>query len=137
LADELNIDAGAAVSFIAEGSSARHGMKALVAGRSMVMAATAEEEFREIVAAFAGPREQSRALRFLGRVRLVPDGPSARAQALTPTGNLEWNDIVILGTGDALGLVTMTTDRRAVSAARSQGVNFQVSLCPSVRLTGA
>ncbi len=112
-------------------------MKALVAGKSMVMTATAEGEFRKIVATFAGPLEQARALRFLGRVRLVPDGLSARAQALTPTGNLEWNDIVILGTGDALGLVTMTTDRRAVSAALSQGVNFQVSFCQSIRLTGA
>jgi hypothetical protein len=136
LADEINIDAGAAISFIAEGSSARHRMKALVAGKSMVMTATAIGEFQRVVATFGGPVEQARALRFLGRVRLVPDGPSARAQALTPTGNLEWNDIVILGTGDALGLVTVTTDRRAVSAARSQGVNFQAFFCPGIRLTG-
>jgi hypothetical protein len=135
--DDINIDTGAAVSFIAEGSPARHAMKAVVAGQSMVMAATAEEEFREIVTAFAGPREQARALRFLARVRFIPDGPSPRAQALTPTRNLECNDIVILGTGDALGIETMTTDRRAVNAALSQGVNFQVSFCPSVRLTGA
>ena len=137
MADEINIDAGAAISFIAEGSSARHRMKALAAGQAMVMTATAEEEFRDIVAKFAGSLEQARALRFLGRVSLIADGPSARAQALTPTANLEWNDIVILGTGDARGVVTMTTDRRAVSAARSQGVNFQVFLCPSIRLTGA
>jgi hypothetical protein len=136
LADEINIDAGAAVSFIAEGSSARHRMKALLAGKSLVTTATAEGEFQQIVTAFAGPLEQARALRFLGRVRLVPDGPSGRALALTPTKNLEWNDIVILGTADALGLPTMTTDRRAVSAARSQGVNFHVSFCPSIRLTG-
>jgi hypothetical protein len=136
LADEVSIDAGAAVSFVAEGSPARHQMKASLAGRSMVMTATAERGFRDILATFGGPLEEARALRFLGRVRLIPDGPSARAQALTPTGNLEWNDIVILGTGDALGILTMTSDRRAVSAALSQGINFRVSCCPSVRLTG-
>ncbi len=128
MAGAINLDTNTAVAFVAEGSSVRPLLRTAVAGKALVMTATAEQEFREIVAACGGPREQSRAARFLARVQVVPDNPSARAKALTPTRSLELNDIVILGTGDALGVATMTADRRAVSAARAQGVNFQVFL---------
>jgi hypothetical protein len=136
LADEINIDTSSALSFVVEGSTVRHQLKARVAGKAMVMTATAEGEFRTILAASGGPLEQARGARLLARVRVVPDAPSARALRLTATRSLGWNDIVILGTGDALGSETMTADRRAVSAARSQGVNFRVILHPPELLRG-
>jgi hypothetical protein len=136
VADEINLDTGAALSFVAEGSSIRQQLKAAVQGKTMIMAETALREFERIVLTYGGPIEQARAARFLTRVTRVPDAPSARAQALRPTRNLEATDILILGTGDARGAVTLTTDRRAVSAARAQGVDFQVLLFISILLMG-
>jgi hypothetical protein len=136
LADEINLDTSTAISFVAEGSTVRHQVKTRVAGKSMVMTTTAEQEFVRTVTNVGGPREQARAIRFLARVRVIPDQPSGRALALTPTRNLGWNDIVIFGTGDALGIDTLTGDRRAVSASRSQGVNFKFSFHASAKLAG-
>jgi hypothetical protein len=133
----MNLDTSTALAFVAEGSSIRHQLKAIVTGKTMVMTGTAEHEFVQIVSASGGPLEQARALRFLSRVQVIPDAPSPRAQALTPTKQLQANDIIILGTGDARGIITLTADRRAVSAARSQGVDFAVSLHPPVPLRGA
>jgi hypothetical protein len=80
--------------------------------------------------------EQARASRFLARVRVIGDSPSARAAALRPTRNLEPPDILILGTGDQFGIVTMTTDARALRAAQGQGVTFTAYLHPSARFKG-
>ncbi|WP_277926138.1 DUF1308 domain-containing protein [Nostoc sp. FACHB-857] len=46
------------------------------------------------------------------------------------------NDIIILGTGDRLGIVTMTADAKAVRAALSQGVKFNVYIHQPCLLTG-
>jgi hypothetical protein len=43
---------------------------------------------------------------------------------------------IILGTGDRLGIVTMTADAKAVKAASHQGVNFHVYLHQPVPLQG-
>src|SRR5262249_27899643 len=125
------------VTFVSEGSLVRHQLKAVVAGKTMVMTRTAEQEFVQIVSASGGPLEKARAVRFLSRVQVVPAAPSARAQALSATNTLQATDITVRGTGDALGATTLTADRRAVSAARSQGVDFAVSLHPPVPLRGA
>ena len=101
------------------------------------MVATAAQEFVRIVTAVGGPLEQARATCFLTRVTVVADDPSLRARALIPTRSLEATDIVILGTADQLGITTMTADRRAVHAARVQGVQFQVFLHPPVPLRGS
>jgi hypothetical protein len=72
----------------------------------------------------------------LGKITIVADNPSARARKLKVTKHLGANDIVILGTGDMMGIESLTGDRKAVSAARSQGVNFQVIFHFSPRLKG-
>jgi len=136
VANEVNLDACAAVAFVAEGSTVRHYLRSVVSGKDLVMTRTALREFQGSLAAAAGPSEQARALRLLARLRIIPDGPSPRAQALRPTNNLEAEDIIILGTGDALGIATVTSDRRAVSAARSQRANIRVLLHPSEPLKG-
>lgn len=88
------------------------------------------------MAASGGCVEQARAARLLARVQAVPDDPSDRALAIRPTRNIEAADIIILGTADRLGIVTMTSDRRAVRAAQVQGVDFQVFLHLPAPLTG-
>src|SRR5262249_5838229 len=104
----MNLDTSTALAFVAEGSPIRHQLKAIVAGQTMVMTRTAEQEFVQIVSASGGPLEQARAIRFLSRAQVIPDAPSPRAQALTTTRQLQTNDIIILGTGDARGMVTLT-----------------------------
>jgi hypothetical protein len=134
--DEVNLDTGTAITFVSEGSFVRHQLKTFVQGKSLVMTQTAVSELQRITAVFAGPAEQARLLRFLSRVRIIPDSPSARAQALRLTNDLGANDVVILGTGDQLGIVTMTTDRKAVRAARVQGAAFAVHVHQPIPFTG-
>ncbi|MDZ7961490.1 MAG: DUF1308 domain-containing protein [Aulosira sp. DedQUE10] len=43
----------------------------------------------------------------------------------------------MLGTGDQIGIVTMTADLKAVRAASAQGVNFNVYLHPPYPLTSS
>ncbi|MFM6108038.1 MAG: DUF1308 domain-containing protein [Sphaerospermopsis kisseleviana] len=74
--------------------------------------------------------------RFLQRVTIVPDNPSPRALNLQPTRKIGINDIIILGTGDQLGIVTTTADAKAVRAASAQGVDFLVYIHPPFPLTG-
>ena len=134
--DELNLDASTGVSLVSEGSPARMAIRIAVAGKRMVMTETAEREFKELAAQFAGQIENARAVRLLGRIAIIPDDPSARAQGLRPTNNLEPPDIIVFGTGDKRGIITTTSDRRAISAARSQGVNFAVFFHDSTRFQG-
>ncbi|QZZ20447.1 DUF1308 domain-containing protein [Leptothermofonsia sichuanensis E412] len=47
------------------------------------------------------------------------------------------NDIIILGTGDQMGIVTMIADSKAVQAASFQGINFNVYRHSSYPLTGS
>ncbi|MBD2515105.1 DUF1308 domain-containing protein [Nostoc sp. FACHB-973] len=65
-----------------------------------------------------------------------PDNPSTVALNLQPTRSLGRNDIIILGTGDRLGILTMTADAKAVRAALSQGVKFNVYIHVPCPLTG-
>ncbi len=102
-----------------------------------MMAQTAFDEFTNIVKYSGGTLEQERANRFLERVTVVLDSPSIAAQALKPTRSLDPNDIIILGTGDQMGIVTMTADAKAVRAASAQGVDFNVYLHPPYPLTGS
>ncbi|MBC7824218.1 MAG: DUF1308 domain-containing protein [Candidatus Parcubacteria bacterium] len=44
--------------------------------------------------------------------------------------------MILLGTGDQMGIVTMTADAKAVRAASAQGVDFNVYLHSSYPLTG-
>lgn len=103
----------------------------------MVMTQTAFNEFTNIVQSIAGVLEQGRASRFLQRVAVIPDNPSKRALNLQTTRNLGANDIIILGTGDQLGITTTTADAKAVRALRiGQGVDFSLYVHPPCRLTG-
>src|SRR5690349_21307070 len=101
------------------------------------MTQTALQEFQNIIPIKGRPSERARAARFLSRVHIVPDNPSLRARRLSATKHLEPNDIIIFGTGDEMGLTTMTSDRKGVRAAQRQGVYFRVYLHPPFSLTGS
>jgi hypothetical protein len=132
----LNLDTNTAIALIAENSTVRYGLREFIGASEMVMAQTAFNEFWNIVRGSAGENEQDRATRFRQKIIIVPDNPSPRFQALQPTKNLDINDIIILGTGDQLGIITMTADAKAVRAARAQGVDFLVYLHSPYPLTG-
>lgn len=133
----INLDTNTAIAFVAEDSTVRYQLRRFVQTQQLVMAQTAFDEFVNIIQYSAGALEQDRANRFLDRVTIVPDNPSVAAQTLKPTRSLDPNDIIILGTGDQMGIVTMTADAKAVRAASAQGVNFNVHLHSSYPLTGS
>jgi len=132
----INLDTNTAIAFVAEGSTVRHQLKAFVQNQQLMMAQTAFDEFVNIVQVSGGVLEQERARRFLDRVMVIPDNSSIAAQTLQPTRSLDPNDIIILGTGDQMGIATMTADAKAVRASSAQGVNFNVYLHSSYPLTG-
>lgn len=131
----VNLDTGSAVGFVSEGSPVRGQLKAAVEGRQMVMTETALEEFQGTLRV-AGPLETARAGRLLDRVQIIPDNPSARAVRLRVTKKVGVNDKVIFGTGDRLGVPTMTADDKFVRGAAAQGVDFDVILHRPVPLKG-
>lgn len=69
--------------------------------------------------------------------KIVPDNPSTRAKTLRLTRRIDVNDIIILGTGDQMGIVTMTADAKAVRAASAQGIDFNVYLHLPYSLKGS
>lgn len=133
----INLDTNTAIAFVAQASTVRYQLKAFVQNQQLVMAQIAFDEFMNIIKYSGGALEQERTSQFLNRVMVVPDNPSVAAQALKPTRSLDPNDIIILGTGDQMGIVTMTADAKAVRAASAQGVKFNVYLHLSYPLTGS
>lgn len=128
----INLDTNTAIAFVSEGSPVRHQLRAFVDNQQLVMVQTAYDEFLRIIQASGGSAE-----RFMKRVTVVPDNPSPAAQMLKPTRRIGENDIIILGTGDQMGIVTMTADAKAVRAASAQGVDFNVYLHSPYSLTGS
>jgi RHS repeat-associated protein len=87
---------------------------------------------------YTGPRERIAIVLFMARVTLIPNTPSARVMALKPSRAVQLNDQNIFGTGDQLGLQTITGDRRFVNAAGAQGVVFLPSplVLPAPKFSG-
>ncbi|MGL4882815.1 MAG: DUF1308 domain-containing protein [Waterburya sp.] len=133
----INLDTNTAIAFIAEGSIVRYQLRAFVEKQQLVITQTAFDEFVNIIQYSGSILEQERASRFFNRVMIVSDNPSKISQALQPTRSLDPNDIIILGTGDKMGIVTMTADAKAVRAASAQGVDFNVYLHSPYPLTGS
>ncbi|MEH2259401.1 DUF1308 domain-containing protein [Nostoc sp.] len=129
----VNLDTGTVFAFISEGSPVRYELRQYVHGQQMVITQTALKEVTDIIQWSGGVSEQTRASRLLQRLNIIPDNTSTLALNLQPTRSLGTNDIIILGTGDQLGIVTMTADAKAVRAALSQGAKFNVYIhlpCP-------
>ncbi|WP_445638276.1 DUF1308 domain-containing protein [Nostoc sp. DSM 114161] len=122
----VNINTGTVFAFISEGSPVRYELRQYVQGQQMVITQTALKEVTDIIQCSGGLSEQARASRLMQRLNIIPDEPSTLALNLQPTRSLGANNIIILGTGDRLGIVTMTADAKAVRATLSQGVKFNV-----------
>jgi hypothetical protein len=131
----FNLDTGTAIAFVAEGSPVRFLLRSYVREHPLLMTRTAITEFISIAFTIGGSLEQARANRLIRRVQTIPDSPSERASNLKPTRRLGEQDIIILGTGDRLGIITLTADAKAVNAALAQGVDFSVYLHPPCPLT--
>jgi uncharacterized protein RhaS with RHS repeats len=132
----INIDTGSAVAFVSEGSPERHLLKSHVAGKQMVMTQTAQAEFSNIINTIGGSQEKARAQRFMSKVNIISDAPSARASGLVETKKVGANDKVIFGTADNLGIQTLTADAKFLRGAQAQGVNFNAIVHNPVPLTG-
>lgn len=131
----VNIDTGTAITFVSEGSTARHQLKAFVAGKEMQMTQTALGEFQGALRS-AGPLEAARGQRFLSRVTIIPDNPSTRAMGLSLSKKVGFNDRIIFGTGDNLSITTMTSDAKFLRGASAQGVDFDSFLHSPIPFTG-
>jgi RHS repeat-associated protein len=132
----INLDTSTAIAITEEGSTQRHILLAYIANREMIMCLTALGEFQSAVNSFGGPLEQARATRFMHRITPLPDNPSARAMALKVTGSVGANDKIIFGTGDSLGIQTMTGDAKFKRGAEAQGVFLDIYVHPPGRLRG-
>ena len=106
----VNLDTGTALALVSEKSPLRHLLKATIGGSSMIMSHTAVAEFQRIIRTLGGPLEQGRAARLLQRVQIVSDNPSPQALGLRLTKSIGSRDIMVFGTGDSLGAMTMTAD---------------------------
>jgi len=127
----VNLDTGALIALAQTRDPGLHALvNGLIGARIPVATTTALAEFSFGITNYAGPIEQANAAKVFARVRAIPDAPSARASALRVTRGLGANDIKILGTGDSLGIQTITSDARAVRAAAAQGVKFDVQVIP-------
>ncbi|WP_435924043.1 DUF1308 domain-containing protein [Paenibacillus sp. DYY-L-2] len=89
-----------------------------------------------IVNGVAGPLEKAHAERFMNRVQVIPDNPSSRAMNLVETKKVGANDKIIFGTGDNLGITTMTGDAKFIRGASAQGVDFDAYIHSPVPLGG-
>lgn len=88
------------------------------------MTKTAKQEFDKVVATIAGPKERERAFELMWSVTEVPDNPAANAMGLKVTRSVGANDKIIFGTGQQMGMPTITSDAKFVRGAAAQGVAF-------------
>jgi predicted nucleic acid-binding protein len=107
-----------------------------IAGRPMVMARTAVDEFQRAVTRLAGPVEKNLADDLMNQVHVVADDPSLRAAALRVTQGVGANDIQIFGTADKLGLPIFTSDAKFLRGAAAQNVIFDAIIHSSKSFVG-
>jgi hypothetical protein len=89
---------------------------------------TASDEFVIGVLRYANTAEYFKAVVWLSAAAEIPDDPSDRALALRRTKTVLDKDIIVFGTGDEWGLVTVSGDRKFYRAAQAQGVDFDAFL---------
>lgn len=127
----VNIDTGAIWAFVSEGSTKKLEVEKFVTGKKIFITFTAAAE-ANVGIRTGGPKEKSAFKCFMERVNIIPDSPSENILRLQyarkpfgPTVEKFRRDQMIFGTGDRLGIVTMTTDIRFTKGAARQGVFFK------------
>lgn len=119
----LNLDTGTAVALISE-NPGRKAIEKLVEGADLFMTKTAKDEFDKIVSTIAGKKEQERAFDLMWSVTIVADNPTTKALGLKVTKSVGANDKIIFGTGEQMGMSTVTSDAKFVRGASGQGTTF-------------
>lgn len=129
--DQINIDTNSVQTFTTADPNSVVA-KALIAGymhnKRVVMTTTATLEFYAQLGTVAGTTERTAANAFLLNVQQIPDNPSARVAALRLTQSVKQNDKIIFGTGDRLGIPTISADMDFVRGALAQGIDLRTQV---------
>jgi hypothetical protein len=105
-----------------EGSTESTNIFVALAGRQIMMCATAIQETRYRAGRFGGPKEQERVNILLHGVTPVTDLPDEAVSAVPDLNLSRINDKIIFGTGQSLRIRTFTADGTFVRHAESNGV---------------
>ena len=122
--NQLNLDTGT-VRTLLDGSTDE--VDKMINNRDLVISETAMKEAKAY-AERSNRMEELDKLLIDKNITMIPDNPSERAKKLKPTKKLQENDIVIFGTGDNMGIQTITSDKKFLRGASAQGVNFDAIL---------
>ena len=136
----INFDAGTASSLcssLPQASQLRQQIGLLVDNKQIVMTKTAYKEFQGNLKASTNDDEKIRAKVLMSRIKVIDDNPSQRFKELKITGNVDTEeDKIIFGTGDKLGILTVTTDSKFVRGASAQKIKFNyVDMAASQKVT--
>ncbi|KPH93820.1 hypothetical protein AMS58_15655 [Pseudoalteromonas porphyrae] len=118
----MNIDTGTARALSGPASPIQGEILAAMGNNARLMTQTALGEFVVAVRRNGRPDVIANASAFLSTVSAIPDMPFIRVMNLLPTRTIKMPDQRIFGTGDRLGIRTITSDQRFVRAAANQGV---------------
>ncbi len=110
-------------------------LDALFTGKRLLCCQSAMSDFQTILKTLGGEGERKRAHQLLERIEVVEDMTSPRLALLDVSGKIKERSRAIFGTGDSLGVVTVTANLGFVRAARGQGVDLTVVLHESRALT--
>ncbi|WP_437996742.1 DUF1308 domain-containing protein [Sorangium sp. So ce185] len=132
----MNLDTGTLVA----ASSLRDpwitlGLNAFLADKNLVATESVINEFLAGPIKAAGATEQTLAAALLARVTVIRDDPSARVMNLQAPSNKKQKilgpvDRIDFGTGDKLGIRTISSDRKFYDKARKQGVHLNAVIYP-------
>ena len=112
------------------------GIHAYLADKHVVATQAALSELTRGLNNYPGPVETILVGLFLLRVDPIADNPSGRVMNLSdPSGNKRV-DKIVFGTGDRLGITTLTGDERFKKYAKSQGVTLDIVVHPFGRHAG-
>ncbi len=118
----VNIDTGTARALSGPTSPIQAEILTAMSHNERLMTQTAIVEFVDAVRRNGRPDIITKASAFLSTVSVIPDMPSIRVMNLTPARTIKMPDQRIFGTGDKLGIRSITSDQRFVRAAANQGI---------------
>lgn len=94
------------------------------------------DEFTSITLTNGGPREKQRAQLLLSQLKVVPNMPSARVDALPETGKIKPRHKLVFGSGDFLQAPTVTANMSFVRAVQQKGMALAIVHHQPCALTG-
>lgn len=140
--ETVNLDTGTIIAASSLGNPwLATALHAYLADKKMVVTQAVLTEFLTGSLNIAGPTEKTLAALFLMRVTVIPNDPSARVMALkapskTKQQRLGPVDRIAFGTGDKLGIKTLTGDDKFPKEAARQGVHLDVLVHAPGRYVG-